>query len=65
VAYFRIITNYPLLPSSMFHSGKASAATVYKINALVMKIITSYVTLKNFNGAKVILHLFSPSGSSY
>jgi hypothetical protein len=28
VAYFRRTTNYPLVPSSMLHSGKTRAATV-------------------------------------
>jgi hypothetical protein len=37
VAYFRRTTNYPLLPSSIFHSGKTSATTVHKIHPLVMK----------------------------
>jgi len=40
----------------MFHNGKTSAATVYKIHPLVM----SYVTLEDFNGAKVIRTPFLP-----
>jgi hypothetical protein len=64
VAYFRRTTNYPLVPSSMLHSGKTSAATVTTLS-FGNEIITSYVTLEDLNDVKVILTPLHLTRSSY